>query len=49
MAIGPALDLGEVAAAAAFDHVAGKREGRAGEAQQGGLLRQAARTWRIAS
>ncbi len=40
MAIGPALDLGEVAAAAALDHVAGKREGRAGEAQQGGLLRQ---------
>ena len=40
MAIGPALHLGEVAAAAAFDHVAGQREGRAGEPQQRGLLRQ---------
>ncbi len=38
MAIGPALHLGEVAAAAAFDHVAGEREGRAGEAQQRGLV-----------
>ena len=38
MAIGPALHLGEVPAAAALDHVAGERERRAGEAQQCGLL-----------
>ena len=40
MAIGPALHLGEVAAAAAFDHVAGERERGAGEAQQRRLARQ---------
>jgi hypothetical protein len=40
MAIGPAFNLGEVAAAAALDHVTGKGEGRAGEAQQCRLPRQ---------
>ena len=39
-AIGPVLHLGEVPAAAAFDHVAGEREGSAGEAQERGLLWQ---------
>lgn len=40
MAIGPELDLGEVAAAATLDHIAGERERGAGEAQQRRLLRQ---------
>ena len=40
MGIGPSLHLGEVLAAAAFDHVAGQREGSAGKAEQRRLLRQ---------
>ena len=40
MGIGPSLHLGEVLAAAAFDHVAGQREGSAGESQERRFLRQ---------
>ncbi len=39
-AVGPALAGGEVPAGAAFQHVAGHRPGRAGEADQRGLRRQ---------
>ena len=40
MPVGPLLDLGEILAAAAFDHVAGEREGGAGESQESLVLRQ---------